>query len=128
MAGQHFLYYCLFHRRRTSQRYVVISALDDGDGGYQRQFGVLLEVGDVRHAYVAHGGLDLVQGRFHVITQGTGVGDVGVNAFLKAELGGAAQIVALQFRARLEPSPQYSFMYAPLTITLFVGLSSKRAK
>ena len=73
----------------------MISALDDGDGGYQRQLGVLLEVGDVRHAYVAHGGLDLVQGRFHVVPQGTGVGDVGVHAFLKAELGRAAQIVAL---------------------------------
>ena len=83
MAGQHFLYYCLFHRRRASQRYVVISALDDGDGGHQRQLGVLLEVRDVRHAYVAHGAFDLIQADLYIIVKRTGVGNKRVNAFFK---------------------------------------------
>ena len=56
----------------------MVSAFYDRDGGHQGELGVPLEVGDVGHAYVAHGGADLVEGGFHVVVEGAGVGDVGV--------------------------------------------------
>ena len=61
----------------AAQLDVVVAALDDGGSGDQGQLGVLLEIGDVNFAAVAHGGLDLVQRGFHVIVEGAGVGDVG---------------------------------------------------
>ena len=57
----------------------MVSAYYDGDGGHQGELGVPLEVGDVGHAYVAHGGADHVEGGFHVVVEGAGVGDVGVH-------------------------------------------------
>ena len=63
----------------------MVSAFYDGDGGHQGELGVPLEVGDVGHAYVAHGGADLVEGGFHVVVEGAGVGDVGVYALSKQE-------------------------------------------
>ena len=97
---------CAAHRRTNcppglpallvvAQGDVVGAALDDGDGGDQGQLGVAHQVGDVGDTDVAHGGLDLVHGGLHVVVQGTGVGDVGVNALLEVQLAGAAQIVAL---------------------------------
>ena len=38
-----------------AERDVVVAALHDGDGGYQRQLGVLLQIGNVGHAHIAHG-------------------------------------------------------------------------
>ena len=54
-----------------------------------------LQVGNGDHTAVAHGRLDLVKACLHIVMQRTGVGDIGVNAFLKAQLCGAAQIVPL---------------------------------
>ena len=70
----------------------MVSAFYDGDGGHQGELGVPLEVWDVGHAYVAHGGADLVEGGFHVVVEGAGVGDVGVHALFKAQLGGAVHL------------------------------------
>ena len=88
----------------------MVSALYDGDGGDQGQLGIPLEVGDVGDTHVAHGGPDLIEGGFHVVVEGAGVGDVGVHALFKAQLGGAAQVVALPVPGPVGASPQYSLM------------------
>ena len=89
---------------------VVSAALHDGDGGDQGELGLVAQLGDAQSAAVAHGGANLGQGGSHTVGQLAGIGNVGVNAFLEAQLGAAAQVVALQLRARALPSPQYSFM------------------
>ena len=71
------------------------AALDNGGGGDQRQLGLLTQLRDRQRTAVAHGGTDLGQGGGHAVCQSTGIGHIGVHAFLKAQLGGAAQIVAL---------------------------------
>ena len=73
----------------------MVAAFHNGDGGHQSQLGFPLQVGNGQHAAVAHGGLDLVQGCLHIVVQRTGVGDIGIDTFLEAELAGAAQVVAL---------------------------------
>ena len=73
----------------------MVAAFYDGDGGYQGQLGLGLEILEVGDAAVAHGGLDLVEAAFHIVVEAAGVGHVGVHALLKAQLGGAAQVVAL---------------------------------
>ena len=78
----------LFAVGGASQGNVMIAALHNGDGGNQRQLGIPLQIGDVGHAHVAHGGADFIQGAFHVVVERTGVGDVGIHALLKAQLGG----------------------------------------
>jgi len=74
---------------------VVRAALDDGDRGNQRQTGLQLQLRNVQSAAAAHGGLDLVQGQGHVISQRAGAGYVGVDAFLEGQLGSAAHVAAL---------------------------------
>ena len=71
------------------------AAFHDGNGGHQSQLSFTLQIGDIDDTDVAHGGLDLVQGGLYVVMQGACVGDVGINAFLKSQLGSAAQVVAL---------------------------------
>src|SRR5699024_8460439 len=75
--------------------HVVVVAFYDGDGGYQGQLGLGLEILEVGDTAVAHGGLDLVEAALHIVVEAAGVGHVGVHALLKAQLGGAAQVVAL---------------------------------
>ena len=58
---------------RGAQCHVMIAALHNGDGGNQGELGVPLQVWDVGHTHVAHGGFDLVQGGFHVVMEGAGV-------------------------------------------------------
>ena len=87
------------------------AAFDDGGRAHQGQACLFLELGDREGTAVAHRRLDLVERAAHAVLEGTGVGNVGVDALDEAELRGAAQVVALPVAARAEPSPQYSFMY-----------------
>ena len=50
----------------------MVAAFHDGDGGYQGQLGLPLQVGDGGDAHVAHGGLDLVEAGLHVVMEGAG--------------------------------------------------------
>ena len=84
----------------------MVATLHNGGGGDQSQLGVPLEVGDRDDAAVAHGALDLIQAGFHVVVEGAGVGDIGVHAFFKAQLGGATQVVACLLYT--SPSPRDS--------------------
>ena len=54
------IYVGLFAVGGASQGNVMVAALHNGDGGNQRQLGIPLQIGDVGHAHVAHGALDLV--------------------------------------------------------------------
>ena len=74
---------------------IVAAALHNGGGRNNRQLGLLLQLGNGQCTAVAHGALDLVQSGLHAISQRAGIGHVAVHAFLKAQLCGAAQIVAL---------------------------------
>ena len=76
----------LFHRICGAQGHVMGAAFDDGHGGNQRQLGIALQVGDIGHAHVAHGGLDLIKACLHVVMERTCVGDVGIHTLLKAQL------------------------------------------
>ena len=73
----------------------MAAALHDGGGGNHSQLGLLLQLGDGECAAVAHGALDLVQGGLDTIGQRTCVRDIAVHAFLKAQLGGTAQVITL---------------------------------
>ena len=64
----------------------MCAAFHDGHGGNQLQLSISLQVGNGDHAAVTHGGLDLVQGGFHIVVERSGVGDVGVHALFKAQL------------------------------------------
>ena len=78
-----------------TERYIMVAALNDGGGGNQSDFGLPLKIGERDDADVAHGGLDLVKRGLNIVVEGTGVGDIGINALFKAQLAGTAQIVAL---------------------------------
>ena len=71
------------------------AALDNGGGGDQRQLGLLTQLRDRQRTAVAHGGTDLSQRGGHAVCQSASIGHIGVHALLKAQLCGAAQIVAL---------------------------------
>ena len=73
----------------------MTAALDDADRGHQRELCVTLQVGKICNATVAHCGFYLVNTLFEVIVQRTCIGDIGVHALLKAELGLAAEVVSL---------------------------------
>ena len=73
----------------------MIAALNDAGRGYDGQLGILLKVGDGENTAVAHGGFDLVEALCHVVAERTCVGNVGINALLKAELCLAAEVIAL---------------------------------
>ena len=73
----------------------MAAALHDGGGRNNGQLGLLLQLGDGQSAAVAHGALHLVQGGLHAVCQRTGVRHIAVHALLKAQFGGAAQIIAL---------------------------------
>ena len=77
------------------QHNVMAAALDDGGGGHDGQLGLLLQLGDGERAAVAHGALDLVQSGLDAVRQRAGIRDVAVHALLEAQLGGAAEVVAL---------------------------------
>ena len=66
----------------------MVAAFHDGRGRDERQTGILLQVGDGLDTAVAHGALDLVQGGLDTIGQRTGVRNIAVHAFLKAQLAG----------------------------------------
>ena len=93
-----------------AQRYIMGAAFYNGNGRNQSQFGIPVQIGNGGDTAVAHGGLDLIEGSFHIVVQGTGVGDIAVHAFLKGQLAATAQIIALPVAGAVEPSPQYSFM------------------
>ena len=71
------------------------AAFDDRGRAHQGQACLFLELGDREGTAVAHRGLDLVERAAHAVLKGAGVGNVGVDALDKAELRGAAQVVAL---------------------------------
>ena len=48
---------------------IVASALNDADGGHERELCVALEVREIGHAAVAHGGLYLINALFKVVMQ-----------------------------------------------------------
>ena len=73
----------------------MAAALDNGGGRNDGQAGFFLQLGDGERTAVAHGRAHLVQRRLHAVGQGAGVGHVGIDALLKAQLLGAAQVVAL---------------------------------
>ena len=77
------------------QQHVVGAALYDGGGGHQRELRLVLELGNGERTTVAHGALHLVQGGLHAVCQRTGVRHIAVHALLKAQFGGAAQVIAL---------------------------------
>ena len=79
-------FFSLFIGRRGVKRHIVIAALDNAGGGNYRQLGVFLEIRNRQYTTVAHGGLHLVKALRHVVVKGTGVDNVGVNAFLEGEL------------------------------------------
>ncbi len=88
----------------------MATAFHNGGGRNDRQAGFLLQFRDGQRTTVAHGGTHLVQRGLHAIGQRAGIRNVRINAFLKAQLLGTAKVIArCQLRARLEPSPQYSF-------------------
>ena len=74
----------------------MVAAFHNGDGGNQSQFCFLLQVRNIGNAHIAHGRADLIEGAFHVVMEGACIGDVGVNAFLKAQFGSAAQVIPCQ--------------------------------
>ncbi len=78
----------------------------------QRQLGLLTQLRDRQRTAVAHGGTDLSQRGGHAVCQSASIGHIGVHALLKAQLCGAAQIVALPVPgagAALRPNiPSYS--------------------
>ena len=73
----------------------MTAALDYADGRHQSELCIALEVCKIGHTAVAHGGLYLVNALFEVVVQRACIGDVGVNAFLEAELALAAEVIAL---------------------------------
>ena len=73
----------------------MVAALHNGGGGDQGQFGVPLEIRNGGDAAVAHGALDLVETGLYVVVEGGGIRDIGVYAFLEAQLGGTTQVIAL---------------------------------
>ena len=73
----------------------MAAALHDGSGGNDRQLCLLLQLRDGERTAVAHGALDLVQRGLDAIGQGACIRDIAVHAFLKAQLGGAAEVIAL---------------------------------
>ena len=73
----------------------MAAAFHNGGGRNDRQAGFLLQFRDGQRTTVAHGGTHLVQRGLHAIGQRAGIRNVGDNAFLEAQLLGAAQVLAL---------------------------------
>lgn len=84
---------------------VVGSAFDDGGGADQGQACLFLKLGDREGTAVAHRGLNLVKRAAHAVLEGTGVGNVGVNALDEAELRGAASRSAASCGHAQSPRP-----------------------
>ena len=106
----------------------MAAALNNGGGGHDCQAGLLLQLGDGERTAVAHGGAHLVQGGLHTVRQRTGVGNVGVNALLKAQLLCAAEVIALPVAGAVGALAPVLLDIVAATRSLFVGDSSKRAK
>ena len=73
----------------------MVSALNDARGGNKRDTRVFLQIGDVSHSAIAHCGFDLVKALCHILAQRSGIYDVRINAFLKAQPTLAAEVVPL---------------------------------
>lgn len=65
---------------------VVAAALDDADGGHERELCIAFQVGKISHAAVAHGGLNFVNALFKVVVQRACIGYVRVDTLLKLSL------------------------------------------
>ena len=74
---------------------VVRTALDDARRGYERDLRFVAQLTEVERTAVAHRRADLAQRDVDVVAQGTGIGNVGVDALFKRQLAVAAEVVAL---------------------------------
>ena len=77
------------------QNNVVRTTLNNTGCGYARQFCRIAELRQRQRTAVAHRAANLSQRRLNIILERTGVRHIGVNAFLKGELAGTAQIIPL---------------------------------
>ena len=104
------------------------AALDDTRRGNQRDLGLLAQLRQRQRTAVAHRRTDLGERRMHVVLERASIRHIGINAFLEGELARATEIIALPVTGTVGSLSPILLVVRPLTLTLSVGLSSKREK
>ena len=85
----------LFNLCAVLQKNVMRAAFHQRGCGNNGNFRFFLQFGNGKHTTVAHRGFYLFQGKPYVVMQAAGIGNIGVNAFLKGKLCIAAHVVSL---------------------------------
>ena len=94
----------LFNLRAVLQKNVMRAAFHQRGCGNNGDFRFFLQFGNGKHTTVAHRGFYLFQGKPYVVMQAAGIGNIGVNAFLKGKLCRPCRISA-SFSLLRSPRP-----------------------
>ena len=73
----------------------MVAAFDDGYGGYESKFCLLLELLNVKSTAVAHGGTNLCQSDGNIVLQRACIRNIRIYTFLEGKLLSTAQIITL---------------------------------
>ena len=73
----------------------MCASFDNRNRGHQRQFGFVPQLRNCQRTAVAHRRTYLGERGCHTVRQCTGIGDIGINAFFKAQFCCAAEIISL---------------------------------
>ena len=87
----------------------MITAFDNGGGGYERKLGVLLQIRQVGYTAVAHCGFYLIKACLHIVVERACIGYIGIHAFFKGEFAGTTQVVTLPIPGTVGAFPPVLF-------------------